>query len=217
VTLDEATAESHAAHILRELDDADVGRDVVIAGYDIGSRIAQAALHLAPQRFAGAVLTPAYPGIGDRSADPSLAPVFWYQHFHRAPIASHLIDGDEAAVRRYLGYIWTSWRGSDAADTHPHFEEIVASYSRPGAFAASIRWYQANRGYAADTPPIVTPTIMLWPTEDPLFPLAWADRLDDHFLDGELRQLHGCGHFVPVEQPEHMTRAINDLLMRTDR
>lgn len=212
----EATADAYASRLLRELDGVDVADGVVIAGYDIGSRIAQAALRLEPQRFAGAVLTPAYPGIGDRAGDPSLAPVFWYQHFHREPIAAQLIDGDDVAVRRYLSHIWTSWRGPAAEDTHPYLEEVVAAYSRPGAFAASLQWYVANRGYAADSSPIATPTIMLWPTEDPLFPVAWSDRLAEHFTDVALWEVEGCGHFVPLERPDRMTRAILDLLAGGD-
>jgi pimeloyl-ACP methyl ester carboxylesterase len=56
------------------------------------------------------------------------------------------------------------------------------------------------------------PTTVLWPEHDPLFPLAWSDRIDDWFADAELRLLDGVGHFVPVEAPEAMAGAISERL-----
>nr|WP_314840807.1 alpha/beta hydrolase [uncultured Microbacterium sp.] len=211
--LDEATAEAHARRLVEALEDQ-VGGRTIIAGYDIGSRIAQAALRLHPSRFDGAVLTPGYPGIGDRAAAPSLAPVFWYQHFQREPIAAELIDGNVDAVTRYLDYIWSAWSGPAAPRARPHRERLIAAYSRPGAFAASIRWYLANRGYAGDQPPIDTPVVMLWPTEDPLFPIEWADRLGENFTDAALRPVDGCGHFLPIEAPAAFVDAILSLVAR---
>jgi len=204
----DASADAHARRLLAHLDHLDITQDVVIAGYDIGSRIAQAALRLDPARFDHAVLTPAYPGIGDRSASPALAPLFWYQHFHRDPIASRLIDGNPTAVRDYLDFIWTSWKGPAAPLTHPHVDEIVEAYSRPGAFAASIKWYNDNRGYAATGAPINTPVTMLWPKNDPLFPIEWADNLTDHFAHATLQPVENCGHFLPFEQPDAIVTAL---------
>lgn len=215
--LAEATADAHAHRLLEALEaleSDDAGGRTVIAGYDIGSRIAQAALRLDPSRFDGAVLTPGYPGIGDRAAAPALAPVFWYQHFHREPIAAQLIDGNSDAVARYLDHLWSAWSGPAAPTAHPHREHLIEAYSRPGAFTASIQWYLANRGYAGDPPPIETPTLMLWPTEDPLFPIEWADRLSDHFTDIALRPVDGSGHFVPLEAPSAFVDAIRSLLAR---
>ncbi|MFJ6678580.1 alpha/beta fold hydrolase [Microbacterium sp. NPDC091382] len=206
----DATAAAHAGRLLSLLDDAGVADGVVIAGYDIGSRIAQAALRADPGRFVGAVLTPAYPGIGDRTASPALASTFWYQHFHREPVAAALIDGDERAVRTYLTYIWETWRAGAAPP--PHLDEIVAAYARPGAFAASLQWYAANRGYAAGENPVTVPTTMLWADRDPLFPVEWADELPKHFSDVRLEIVTDCGHFVPVERPDAVARAVRSHL-----
>ena len=205
-----SAAQSHADRVLASLDAAGISDGVIIAGNDIGSRIAQAALRTDPGRFDGAVLTPAYPGIGDRAASPALASVFWYQHFHREPIAAELIDGDERAVRAYLSYLWHEWR-ADAAPP-PHLDEIVAAYARPGAFAASLEWYTANRGYSADEGPITVPTTMLWAEHDPLFPVEWADNLPQHFSDVHLEVVPDSGHFVPVERPDAVAKAIRSHL-----
>ncbi|PPF87186.1 alpha/beta hydrolase [Pseudoclavibacter sp. RFBJ3] len=214
--LAEATAEAHARRLLDGLADPASGGRTIIAGYDIGSRIAQAALRLDPSRFDGAVLTPAYPGIGDRATAPSLAPTFWYQHFQREPIAAELIDGRPDAVTSYLDYLWRTWSGAAAPQRHPQREELIAAYSRPGAFAASIQWYLANRGYAGELPPIETPTVMLWPTEDPLFPIEWADRLDDHFSRVSLHPVVGSGHLLPIEAPAAFVSAIRSLVVASE-
>lgn len=211
---EEASAESHARRVLALLDREGADGDVIVAGYDIGSRVAQAALRLAPERFAGAVLTPAYPGIGDRVAAPAHASKVWYQHFHREPIAARLIDGQPGAVRAYLTYIWESWSGPSASESHPDLEELVTAYSRPGAFAASIEWYRANRVYAADPAPIRTPVVMLWPQSDPLFPPEWADRVGEFFPHSEVRAVHS-GHFVPIEAPSAYVAAIRALMEGT--
>jgi pimeloyl-ACP methyl ester carboxylesterase len=49
---------------------------------------------------------------------------------------------------------------------------------------------------------------VLWPTEDPLFPVAWADRLDDFFARAQLHVLNGVGHFVALEAPAEVVAAI---------
>jgi pimeloyl-ACP methyl ester carboxylesterase len=49
---------------------------------------------------------------------------------------------------------------------------------------------------------------VLWPDRDPLFPPAWADRLDDYFADLTLRTLSGVGHFVPLEAPDAFAAAV---------
>src|ERR671922_57587 len=93
--------------------------------------------------------------------------------------------------------------------------------ARPAAFAASIGWYRAGAGTvalaSAERPPrradrLATPTTVLWPDSDPLFPLAWADRLDDHFERAELRVLRDVGHFVPLEAPDAVAGAIRERL-----
>ncbi|WP_404312624.1 alpha/beta fold hydrolase [Agrococcus terreus] len=92
-----ASAAAHAERLLAALpDDA----PLVVVGYDIGSRIAQAMVRAAPTRIAGAVLTPGYPGIGSRAGADDLAHRFWYQHFHRTPLAARLIDPTTSARSR---------------------------------------------------------------------------------------------------------------------
>ena len=55
---------------------------------------------------------------------------------------------------------------------------------------------------------IAVPLRVLWPEHDPLFPPAWADRLDEFFAAATLQMMPGVGHFSPLEAPETFAAAI---------
>src|SRR5215218_5782672 len=78
----------------------------IVAGYDIGSRIAQALARAKPDRVRALVIAPPLPGIGQRVLTPDAVREFWYQPFHRLDLAERLIDGDRDAVRSYLRHFW---------------------------------------------------------------------------------------------------------------
>jgi pimeloyl-ACP methyl ester carboxylesterase len=123
----------------------------------------------------------ASPAPSARSSSPRPCPVrerilsgdaqreFWYQPFHRLPLAHELLDGRPEALGPYLAHFWEHW-------------------SAPG-------W---------------SPDPVLWGEHEPLFPVAWADRLPEHFADAELRVLPGVGHFAPLEAPEAFAAAVRE-------
>ncbi len=82
---------------------------VVIAGYDIGSRIAQAVARDRPDLVRALVIAPPLPGIGDRILAPQAQPEFWYQAFHNLELSTQLVDGQPEAVRAYLRHFWSHW------------------------------------------------------------------------------------------------------------
>jgi pimeloyl-ACP methyl ester carboxylesterase len=49
---------------------------------------------------------------------------------------------------------------------------------------------------------------VLWPSHDPLFPLAWSDRIGEFYADARLIHLPGSGHFIPLERPEEFAAAV---------
>jgi pimeloyl-ACP methyl ester carboxylesterase len=193
----------------------------VIAGYDIGSRIAQTIARTAPDRVGAIVVCPPLPGVGERVLSAGAQREFWYQAFHQLDLAAELVDGRTAAVRAYLRHFWSHWSGPAYQQPEEDLDRLVEAYRSPGAFTASIGWYRAGSGTVArslaELPPdrrdrIAVPTTILWPDRDPLFPQAWGDRLDDFFADVTLRQLSGVGHFVPLEAPQVFAGAIRDAL-----
>jgi pimeloyl-ACP methyl ester carboxylesterase len=193
----------------------------VIAGYDIGSRIAQTLAAERPDLVRALVISPPVPGIGDRILSPDAQREFWYQQFHRLDLATELIDGDPAAVRAYLHHFWEHWSGPDFELPARDLEDLVTTYAPQGAFTASIGWYRAGAGSVArslaEQPPapadrITVPTTVLWPAHDPLFPPEWSDRIDEFFADARLIHLPGAGHFTPLERPAEFAAAITALI-----
>lgn len=192
-------------------------RGVVIAGYDIGSRIAQTIAADRPDLLRALVIAPPLPGIGARILGPAAQREFWYQAFHQLSLAEQLVDGKPDAVRGYLAHFWSHWSGPSSELADADLDRLAGRYAAPGAFTASIGWYRAGAGAVArslaeQAPPpagrLHVPTTVLWPEHDPLFPAAWSDRLDEFFSTVRLRHLPSAGHFVPLEAPDVLAEEI---------
>jgi pimeloyl-ACP methyl ester carboxylesterase len=218
---DEAyTGDAQARSVTGLLDELGLG-PVVLAGYDIGSRIAQTIAARAPERVRALVVAPPLPGAGQRLLSPDVHLEFWYQHFHRLDLPERLLDGDRDAVRAYLEHFWTHWSGPSYTPAEEDLDRLAEAYARPGAFTASIGWYRQGpgilaRGLAEQAPApadrLPVPTHVLWPAHDPLFPPAWGDRLDEFFADVTLTPLPDSGHFVPLEAPDAFASAVRAVL-----
>jgi pimeloyl-ACP methyl ester carboxylesterase len=209
-------AAAQARSILGLMDELALRRPV-IAGYDIGSRIAQAIARERPTLVSALVIAPPLPGIGDRILGPQPQREFWYQSFHRLDLSAELIDGKPDAVRAYLEHFWSHWSGPHYEPPPAHLDHLVSVYGSPGAFAASIAWYRAGAGSVATSlaervplpdQRITVPTTVLWPEHDPLFPREWSDRIDDFFAAAQLTLIDDVGHFTPLECPHDFAAAV---------
>jgi pimeloyl-ACP methyl ester carboxylesterase len=209
-------AAGQAASVLGLIDE--LGLDApVLAGYDVGSRVAQQLARTAPERLRALVLAPPLPGVGERVLAPEAQAEFWYQPFHRLELAERLIDGDPRATRAYLEHFWSHWSGPGYTPPPEQLDRLADLYGAPGAFVASIGWYRAGSGTVATSlterapasaDRIAVPTTVLWPEHDPLFPPAWGDRLEEFFVAVAREDLAGAGHFSPLEAPERFAAAI---------
>ena len=209
-------ADAQARSVVGLIEELRLDRPVV-AGYDIGSHIAQTVARSRPDLVRALVVSPPLPGVGDRILTARAQQEFWYQRFHQLPLADLLVDGRPDAVRAYLRHFWSRWSGPGFSLTDDHLDHLVSVYAQPGAFTASIGWYRAGAGAVArsvaDRAPlpadrIAVPSTVLWPEHDPLFPTAWSDRLADFFADAQLRYLDGIGHFTPLEAPRDFAAAV---------
>jgi pimeloyl-ACP methyl ester carboxylesterase len=210
------TAAAQARSVIALIEELGLGRPVV-AGYDIGSRIAQATARERPGLVRALVVSPPLPGIGDRILSPGAQREFWYQPFHQLGLSTELIDGQPDLVRTYLRHFWSHWSGPDFKLDSGHLEHLVSMYGRPGAFAASVAWYRSGAGSVATSVAeqapgpagrIPVPATVLWPTHDPLFPVSWSDRLGEFFTDARLTILEGAGHLTPLERPHEFAGAV---------
>ena len=215
-------ADAQARSVLALVDELGTG-PVVLAGYDVGSRVAQAAVRARPDLVAALVLSPPLPGAGTRVLAPEAGREFWYQAFHRLDLAEQLLDGSRDAVRAYLAHFWSHWSGPAYRPEEAELDRLADGYGRPGAFVASVNWYRAGAGTAAtalaERPPpapdrIRTPATVLWPEHDPLFPREWSDRVGEYFADVDVRGLDGIGHFTPLEAPDPFARAVLEHVTR---
>ena len=221
VGADDADADAYAAAgqaesvlgLMRELG----LQPAVLAGYDIGSRIAQQMARVAPDDLRALVIAPPVPGAGSRVLSEAAVREFWYQSFHRLELAERLLDGNPTAVRSYLEHFWEHWSGPGYTPEPEQLDRLAAAYGAPGAFTASIGWYRAGSGtfarsLAEQAPApedrIAVPTTVLWPAHDPLFPIEWADRIDAFFSAATLHRLPDAGHFSPLEAPDVFAAAI---------
>jgi pimeloyl-ACP methyl ester carboxylesterase len=190
---------------------------LVIGGYDIGSRIAQAIASAHPDLVRALVIAPPLPGVGNRVLAPDAQREFWYQPFHQLGLCTDLIDGKPDAVLAYLRHFWEHWSGPEFTLTTEDEQHLTAAYGPPGAFAASIAWYRAGAGTVAHSlgehapapaGRIGVPTQVLWPEHDPLFPRDWSDGVGAYFSDLAIGYLDGAGHFAPREAPRAFAAAI---------
>ena len=193
----------------------------VLAGYDIGEFIAQTAAKMRPDLVKALVVSPPLPGAGDSSSRLGPVQEFWYSSFHQPPLVADLIDGNRPAVRAYLQYFWNHWSGPQYTMAESRLEHLADVYSPPGSFIASIMWYRSSGDpvtqYAQEKAPgrsdrLLTPTTVLWQEHDPIFPLAWSDRLDDFLADYRFERLDGVGHFTILEASEKFAAAIRERL-----
>ena len=214
------SAEAQARSVLGLIEELDL-RTPVIAGYDVGSRIAQAIARSAPATAREIVISPPVPGVGERVLTADAQREYWYQAFHQLDLPDELIDGDREAVAAYLRHFWTHWSGPTFELPEADLARLVDRYEPPGSFSASIAWYRAGSGTVArslaEVPPaphdrIAVPTTVLWPEQDRLFPASWADRIDEFFSAATVRPLPGVGHFLPLEAPRELASAIRSAL-----
>jgi pimeloyl-ACP methyl ester carboxylesterase len=222
---DAYSAAAQARSVAGLIDELGLGRPV-LAGYDIGSRIAQAVARIFPERTRALVIAPPVPGAGNRVFGAEAQQEFWYQAFHQLDLAVQLIDGRPDAVRAYLRHFWSHWSGPSFVPAETDLDRLVGGYGSPGAFTASIGWYRAGSGTvatsAAEQAPasgdrLAVPATVLWPEHDPLFPRSWSDRLAEFFSHAELRAVDGAGHFMPLEAPSAFAAAILERCQESER
>src|SRR5580704_17177490 len=173
-------ATAQARSVIGLIDELALGRPV-IAGYDIGSRIAQAIARDRPDLVRALVIAPPLPGIGDRILAPQAQREFWYQAFQNTELSIRLVDGPPGAFAASI-----AWYRAGA-----------------GSVAASLAERAPDR---ADR--IAVPATVLWPEHDPLFPREWSDRIGEFFAAAELAWLDGAGHFSPLEAAGEFAAAI---------
>ncbi len=129
--------------VLVELMDSLPLGPAVVVGYDVGVTTASRSPARSPTgcgRSSSGTRSRRRPSC-PRALDLRRRAEFWYQDFHQLELASRLLDGNPTGVRTYLEHFWSHWGNRPDAVVD---EELVAAYSRPGAFTASLNWYRSG-------------------------------------------------------------------------
>ena len=191
----------------------------MIAGYDIGSRIAQAIARDAPRAVRALVVSPPLPGPGERVLTADAQREFWYQSFHQLPLVEEILDGDPAAVRAYLAHFWRHWSGPDFELTDERLDHLAEVYGAPGAMDRLDRLVPRRVGDGRDRArraarrrrrPDRHADDGAVAGARPAVPARVVRPARRFFSDVELRPLDGVGHFTPLEAPQAFADAIGD-------
>ena len=200
--------DDHAVDMLALLDTLGIEKAGLV-GHDIGGAVLQTFARRAAERVAGLFFFDfVYPGIGPRMGAPDRLNEIWYQSFHQMEMAPALVGASRESCRTYLGHFLRHWTHRKHA-----FDDVIETFTdnfmKPGNLAGGFAHYRAAhagriammQGQVPALPPIPLPTCVRWAEHDPVFPLAWTDRLSETFTDLDFAPFPGVGHFPTGRTP----------------
>jgi pimeloyl-ACP methyl ester carboxylesterase len=116
----------------------------------------------------------------------------------------------------------SSWRSRYVRDpravTDEHVEHVWERLNRPGgreaAFTAAMALTKLTNN-SADPGRVRAPTLLLWPEEDRVVPLAHGKRLARAIPGAVLRVIPACGHDPFLDRPDQLWRELAPFLDET--
>ncbi len=207
------TTELHAEDLAALMDALNIPEFGIVA-HDIGALIAQTLIRNHPDRVSKffAFDCP-YPGIGRRWIEGGQLKSSWYMWFHQTKLAAELIGHSRETLEIYLKFVLIGGSHNKSAFAG-NFAAFVDNMMVPGNLQGGFNWYISTaRAAPPPTTPITTPTRILWPENDPVFPTAWMDRLPETFSNLSASINPKTGHFPHQEKPAESAAAIADFFM----
>jgi haloacetate dehalogenase len=198
-------------------------RIALLAGHDRGARVGHryALDHPAEvERLAVLDVVPTREMFA--RADATVARGYWHWLFHLQPDLPELLVG--ANIEAYLRWFFERWTSNRPA-VEEAVPEYVRAFSAPGALRAGFDDYRAtfpddldaDEASAAAGQRLAMPVLALWgedglPSRLPVLDI-WRHYADD--VRGQ--PIGDCGHFLPEERPEELTRLLLDFLQLGSR
>jgi pimeloyl-ACP methyl ester carboxylesterase len=195
------------------------GRDIVIAGLDVGGMIAFAAAREHGARVAGAiVMNTVIPGVEPWPkiiADPGI----WHFAFHSVPdLPELLVRGHE---RAYFDFFHDLLSGDPKRISGELREQFARAYARPEALKAGFDWYRAmakdvERNSVRKR--IATPLLYVRGDVDqrPIEP--YVEGLKAAGVEAiESRVIPNSGELLPIEAPAAFIKTIREFALQAMR
>jgi pimeloyl-ACP methyl ester carboxylesterase len=99
-------------------------------------------------------------------------------------------------------------------------DQVMKLLRKPGAAAAfrdwerrEVGWRGLRTSYVDRLPALTVSTLILHGADDPLVPVAVAERACRLIRNSRLEVIPECGHLAPLDQPAAVTRALTDFLL----
>jgi pimeloyl-ACP methyl ester carboxylesterase len=202
-------------------------RAAVLIGHDWGAIAAYIAAGHRPDRFTKLVTmaVPHQAALMTRFlSTPEQLKRSWYVFFFQTPMAEMVVPMNDFAL---IDMLWRDWSPGLVPD--PAFMRALKdTLGAPGSIEAAIGYYRAMLGTTAGNPeladvagagsgPIAVPTLYLHGADDGAMGIELVEEgeIEPFFPAGiDVDIVPAAGHFVHLDQPEHVTRRILDFLAR---
>jgi pimeloyl-ACP methyl ester carboxylesterase len=99
-------------------------------------------------------------------------------------------------------------------------DQVMKGMRKPGAAAAfrrwerqEVRWHGLRTNYVDRLPGLAVSTLILHGADDPLLPVAVAERAHRLIPNSRLEVIADCGHLAPLDQPDAVSRALREFLL----
>jgi pimeloyl-ACP methyl ester carboxylesterase len=109
------------------------------------------------------------------------------------------------------------------AVTSERLDRVMRHLRRPGAGVAfrkweceEVGWYGLRTSYVDRLPALSVATLILHGANDPVLPLAVAERAHRLIPNSRLEVIPDCGHLAPLDQPEAVSHALRAFLQPVD-
>ena len=187
------------------------GRRFHLVGHDWGGQVSWGVAAAHPERLASlTVMSRPHPKSFRRALENPDGKQKERSRHHRAfldPGTGKLLLADDA--RRLREGLFGQGVPKEALDAH------LSVLGTPEAIEATLAWYRANKGLAADIGTIVVPTLYVWGDADATVGSEAAHGTGE-FVSGAfaMEVLPGVGHFVMDQAPGRATELILAHLMR---
>ena len=193
----------------------------VIIGHDWGAPATYGAAILEPNRWARVVgmSVPPWNTFGNAFlTNLDQIQRSWYMFFFQHPLSDHIVSSNDMA---FIDRLWAQWSpGFDGSVDVRHVKESLAD---PANLAAALGYYRATLGQGYRDPALAEAQTAMQ-TETPSQPVLYLHGATDGCIGVELAHdadarkpenakvmiIDDAGHFLQLEQPEQVNRAILD-------